>query len=75
MLKRESAITNIFHTTFNPKKPFSRLRILTWSIIEVFRLQMTERIMKVSGVIFTPNILSSLKNVSSPPTVAVLVRG
>ena len=46
---------------------------MTWSKVEVFRLQKDERMMKVSGAIGTPNILSWLKNVSSPPTVAVLV--
>ena len=75
-MRRESAfVTNICHTTLNPKKPFSRLRILTWSMVEVFRLQMTERMMKVSGAMATQNISSRVKNVSSPPTVAVLVRG
>ena len=48
---------------------------MTWSMVEVFRLQMTERMMKVSGAMATQNISSRVKNVSSPPTVAVLVRG
>ena len=60
-------------STLNPKYPFSRLRSLTWSTVEVFRLKKDERMMKVSGAIGTPNISSRSKNVSSPPTVAVLV--